>query len=103
MPLNPPVTWQFVIAGGGYGSFYGTDISADAEYTLSIAVGDVDNDSDIDVVVGNVGESNTLYLNNGTSDPFSEVSGQDLANGTAIVALGGCQWRRLARPGGRKL
>jgi VCBS repeat protein len=74
----------------------GRDISADAFRTLSVALGDVDADGDLDLVAGNSGpygspQRNRLYLNNGTSDPFAGVSGHDLtadAFDTQSVAVG---------------
>jgi len=49
----------------------GLDITTDAHYTLSMALGDVDGDSDLDLVVGDPLQTNRLYLNNGTVDPFA--------------------------------
>jgi hypothetical protein len=69
----------------------GTDITADAHAVTSIALGDVDGDGDLDVVTGNSGEANRLYLNNGTADPFSGVTGTDItadAHTTQAIALG---------------
>lgn len=56
----------------------GTDISPDVESTHAVATGDVDNDGDIDLVVGNWELRNRLYLNNGTADPFGSVVGSDI-------------------------
>lgn len=51
-------------------------ISTDSQLTSSVALGDVNEDGHLDVVVGNDGQLNTLYLNNGTSDdPFAGVLG----------------------------
>jgi len=64
----------------------GSDISSDVHDTLSIALGDVDGDGDLDVVVGNVGQANRLYLNNGSADPFSGVAGADISSDAHITA-----------------
>jgi hypothetical protein len=69
----------------------GLEISADMKNTLSVALGDVDGDGDLDVVAGNDGQRNRLYLNNGTSRPFNGVTGSDIsadAQGTTSVAVG---------------
>jgi hypothetical protein len=69
----------------------GSNVSADAHSTYSVALGDVDRDGDLDLVAGNYGQANRLYLNNGTTDPFSGVSGSDVsadAHNTRLVALG---------------
>ena len=69
----------------------GTDISSDVDWTNSIVLGDVDGDGDLDVVVGNWNQTNRLYKNNGTADPFSGVTGTDISSdmrNTSSIVLG---------------
>jgi hypothetical protein len=70
----------------------GQDISTDECFTQSIALGDVNGDGTLDVVAGNWGTPNRLYLNNGDpANPFAGVTGQDITtdvNGTMAIALG---------------
>jgi hypothetical protein len=69
----------------------GVDISSDAHFTTSVALGDLDGDGDQDLVAGNDSQTNRLYLNNGSADPFSGVTGADIssdAHDTQSIALG---------------
>jgi hypothetical protein len=73
-----------------WGGAIGSDITSDARATRSVALGDVDLDGDLDLVVGNDGQPNRLYLNNGTANPWSGVSGSNItsdAKATRAVAL----------------
>ena len=56
----------------------GSDITGDAHSTLSIALGDLDNDGNLDVIAGNHNYYNRLYLNNGTTNPFSGITGSNI-------------------------
>ena len=73
--------------GGSFGA--GTDIGTETDSTQSIILADINDDGKLDVVVGNNG-INRLYLNNGTSTPFSGVSALNISsdsnNTTGIAA-----------------
>ncbi|MFC1495505.1 beta strand repeat-containing protein, partial [Thermodesulfobacteriota bacterium] len=67
------------------------DIGSETDITHSIVLGDVDGDGYLDVVTGNNNKTNKLYLNNGTSDPFSGVTGTDISSdmdSTRSITLG---------------
>lgn len=69
----------------------GSDVSADSDVTTAIALGDLDNDAQIDVVAGNSGSPSRVYLNAGTFDPFAGVVGSNVgadSGPTTAVALG---------------
>lgn len=68
----------------------GTNISSDSELSMSIALGDMNGDGLLDVVVGNGhpsggGQVNKLYLNDGVGDPFDSIAGQSIGSETALT------------------
>jgi predicted nucleotidyltransferase len=69
----------------------GQDLNPARRSTESVALGDVDGDNDLDVVFGNFGQSNKLWLNDvfGASPGTFTDSGQTfLINNTFSVTLG---------------
>ena len=61
-----------------FGGVSGTDITAEVNRTIAMALGDLDGDGDLDLVAGNEAAPNRLYLNNDTADSFAGVSGTDI-------------------------
>ena len=63
-----PYGQTLLLRNDGSGSFTdatGTHMPLDADITTSVALGDVDRDGDLDLMLGNYGQ-NRLYLNDGT-------------------------------------
>ncbi|MCP4540916.1 MAG: hypothetical protein GY832_27590, partial [Chloroflexi bacterium] len=90
-PLSPTV-WQFRTEAG-VGPVVFDEVSGDfgtgSDQTYSVAWGDVDGDGDLDLAVGNIGQQNVVYLNDGdgTFDTTSYNFGPG-SDGTRSVALG---------------
>jgi hypothetical protein len=73
----------------------GTEITPATSFIVSLALGDLDGDQDLDLVTSRLDGPMQLYLNNGTSAPFGGVAGVDITSETQIsgnhfrsVALG---------------
>jgi hypothetical protein len=67
----------------------GTDIGNDADYTLSVVLGDVNGDGHLDLVAGNYDETNKLYLNDGSGGfAASSTDIGDETDNTYSVVLG---------------
>ena len=68
----------------------GWTIPDDLHKTTVVALADMDGDGDLDLIVGNYGQKNLLYLNNGTANPFLGVTGAGItsrAYNTTSVAV----------------
>jgi hypothetical protein len=58
----------------------GRNITTDADRTTSVALGYWNGDTHLDLLVGNWGQPNRVYLNNGTIDPWNGVTGTNLGS-----------------------
>ena len=84
-PLTPTV-WQFRTRVASHsGEFVDSSQSLSNAKSSSSILGDLDDDGDLDVFVGNNG-ANTVWLNDG-SGTFTDT-GQTLGNANSAVALG---------------
>jgi len=97
-----------IYLGDGAGGFsVPVDISLDADYSTSIAVADIDNDAvpgvpgvgftDLDIVIGNYGQPNRLYLNDGAAawpPPPSPFTPWDDGTGTNRIGPAIHDWDR---------
>ena len=81
IPMANPLTGTFT-------SSVGVDVGTIKKRTNIFLTGDVDGDGDLDIVAGNDGARNRLYLNNGTSDPFNGVVGQRFGSRPAFKTMG---------------
>ncbi|WP_158966996.1 FG-GAP-like repeat-containing protein [Paraglaciecola sp. L3A3] len=57
------------------------DVSSYRDETTTLVLGDVDNDGDLDVLTGNNGQTNKLYLNNGTYGYYNYFFAEALSIG----------------------
>ncbi len=73
----------------------GSGVTADSLDTRALALGDIDGEGDLDLLVGNDTQRNRLYLNNGTTSPFNDIAIGTFAAGfiealQVIPATEGC-------------
>jgi hypothetical protein len=64
----------------------GTNIEPSKTSTYSLILGDLDGDEDLDLVLNSFTFPMRLFLNNGTSDPFSGVAAINITSETQVVA-----------------
>ena len=76
-------------------SFAWTSVEADT--THSVAWGDYDGDGDLDLAVGNSGQPNRLYRNDGGSLTANAVWSSAETDYDDQCRLGRCRWRRRSR------
>ncbi|MEW6358544.1 MAG: FG-GAP-like repeat-containing protein [Planctomycetota bacterium] len=78
-----------VYMNNGAGGFLSaTDLSGNMDPTRGIAIGDLNNDGWLDVVVGNFMQNSRVVLNNGAGGFLAPVSIGGLPDATFAVALG---------------
>lgn len=87
---NVGQTNKIYIYDSGNGSFVttGTNIGSEIDASYSVVLADVDNDGDLDVIAGNYGQTNKLYLYDSVSSSFSAagtIIGSDTDNTWEIV------------------
>jgi len=76
-----------VYLNDGSGSFTGSDATSDTHNSYDVALGDLDEDGDLDAFVANQGQVNRVYLNDGSGSFIGSDATSDTHN-SFDVALG---------------
>lgn len=86
--LAAPVVWQFRTAAGiGPASFISRPTPLDSTWSLDVALGDLDDDGDLDIFLNHRDAASTLWFNDGSGN-FT-TNGIDMGNDFLIdLALG---------------
>ncbi len=87
LPVGPYV-WCFITAAtGGSGTFVENVQYPESNSSRSVALGDLDGDSDLDAMVANYGLDNAVYLNDGSG--YFTNTGQNFGNTHSMdISLG---------------